>query len=221
MTNKELVELVSTIKERFNSLLKDVRAAVHVGAFQEMAKQHEDDILEMTELFAFQEFVRGLISDVEFTRRVGEGIMSNGSDYNDEATERLRERGYSLTKVENEEVEETEQEETNEVVVEAKEVDATCDEFLELDRLGEKEVESVQENVYYLFATALATLKRAIQADVYFERDDLERLTNDVSKCIDDAWKEREKTFVQCGTTECEMNKRHAIERLRRDDLTR
>ena len=89
------------------------------------------------------------------------------------------------------------------------------DETEDVDRLDEKEVESVQENVYHLFATALATLKRAVQADVYIERDDLERLTNDVRKCIDDAWKERDKTFVPCET------RRHAIERLRFSDLTR
>lgn len=93
--------------------------------------------------------------------------------------------------------------------------DETEDETKDIDRLGEKEVEAVQENVYHLFATALATLKRAVQADVYIERDDLERLTNDVRKCIDDAWKERDKTFVPCET------RLHAIERLRFSDLTR
>lgn len=99
--------------------------------------------------------------------------------------------------------------------VEAKELNATC------DKLGEKEVESVKENLYYLFSTALATLRRAVYADVYLSRDDLRRLTDDVRKSIDDAWKERDKTDYRRGSTECEMNKRHAIERLRRDGLTR
>lgn len=100
--------------------------------------------------------------------------------------------------------------------------DDTDDEFLEdIDSLNEKEVESVQENVYHLFATALATLKRAVHADVYLSRDDLRRLTDDVRKSIDDAWKERDKTDYRRGSTECEMNKRHAIERLRFADLTR
>lgn len=92
---------------------------------------------------------------------------------------------------------------------------------LDIDCLDEKEEESVRENVSYLFATALATLKRAVQADVYLSRDDLERLTNDVKKSIDDAWNERDKTSTRRGSTECYMNRRRAIERLRRDDLTR
>lgn len=89
------------------------------------------------------------------------------------------------------------------------------DETEDVDRLDEKEVEAVQENVYYFFATALAMLKRAVQADVYIERDDLERITNDVRKSLDDAWKEREKTFVPLET------RLHAIERLRFSELTR
>lgn len=102
-------------------------------------------------------------------------------------------------------------------VVEANDddMDDEEDETKDVDRLDEKEVESVQENVYYFFSTALAMLKRAVQADVYIERNDLERLTNDVRKCLDDAWKERDKTFVPCET------RRHAIERLRFSELTR
>lgn len=101
--------------------------------------------------------------------------------------------------------------------------DCTVEYFppLDIDCLDEKEEEAVRENVAYLFATALATLKRAVQADVYLSRDDLERLTDDVKKSIDDAWKERDKTSIRRGSTECYMNRRHAIERLRRDDLTR
>ena len=128
------------------------------------------------------------------------------------------------------------EEETNVPVVETNDddmddetgVDETEDDYtaeyippLDIDCLDEKEEESVRENVSYLFATALATLKRAVQADVYLSRDDLERLTNDVKKSIDDAWKERDKTSTRRGSTECYMNRRHAIERLRHDDLTR
>lgn len=117
------------------------------------------------------------------------------------------------------------EEETNVPVVETNDDDMddeTEDDYtveyippLDIDCLDEKEVEAVQENVYYFFATALARLKQAVQADVYTERDALERLTNDVRKCLDDAWKEREKTFVPCET------RRHAIERLRFSELTR
>lgn len=100
-------------------------------------------------------------------------------------------------------------------VVDTKGDDEDDDETKDVDRLDEKEVEAVQENVYYFFATALAMLKQAVQADVYLSRDDLERLTNDVRKSLDDVWKERDKTFVPCET------RLHAIERLRFSDLTR
>lgn len=199
MTNQELVELVSTIKERFEELMVDVRNAARIGAFDASAEQ-----CGMSGLHAFQAFTRSLVESVERTQENGAKIIDGeNSGWEEEATELLRERGYSLTK---EEVVETkvENEETNEV--EAKEVDATCPSFLngehsEQDEeplvsvpsngLCEKEVDAAKKTVRAFFCDAVGFMRNAVMAGA-FTRDELDELAADVADSFSQAWQWRE-----------------------------
>ena len=199
MTNQDqLVALVDSIKERFDYLMKDIKDAASLYAFTAYAEARKGWCYP-SHVVAFDEFVRGLFDGLVDVHKEGKQLLvRNDEPLEDEEDD---EDDYTV--------------EYFPPVVDTKGDDEDDDETKDVDRLDEKEVEAVQENVYYFFATALAMLKRAVQADVYLSRDDLERLTNDVRKSLDDAWKEREKTFVPCET------RRHAIERLRFSELTR